>query len=115
MGKLRLAQKRPAEARIHFTRTLDLDRQLGHTHGLADDLEALGDCAQGLEAWSLAAFYYKRSARIFALMAHTEKTRQLLERLQALKATHPEAVNADLTLFFIDRWVDGEPEANICP
>jgi tetratricopeptide (TPR) repeat protein len=115
MGRLRLAQKRPAEARPHFTRALDLDRGLGHTHGLADDLEALGDCARALEAWSLAAFYYKRSARIFALINHTDKTRQILERLQTLKATHPEAVDANLTLFFIDRWVEGEAEADICP
>jgi tetratricopeptide (TPR) repeat protein len=115
MGKLRLAQSRPAEARLHFTRALELDRQLGHTHGLADDLEALGDCARTLEEWPLAAFHYKRSARIFALMDHTDKTRQLLERLQALKAAHPDAVDADLTLFFINRWVEGEQDADICP
>jgi tetratricopeptide (TPR) repeat protein len=115
MGRLRLAQERPAEARPYFTRALALDRRLGHTHGLADDLEALGDSARALEAWSLAAFHYKRSVRIFALMNHTDKTRQILEGLQALKAAHPEAVDANLTLFFVDRWVEGEPEADICP
>jgi tetratricopeptide (TPR) repeat protein len=115
LGKLRLAQKRPADARPYFTQALELDRQLGHTHGLADDLEALGDCHRQLRAWSLASFHYQRSARIFALLDHTEKTRQLLENLQKLKTNHPEAVNADLSLFFIDRWVEGEREADICP
>lgn len=115
MGKLRLAQHRPTDARPYFARALEFDRQLGHTHGLADDLEALGDCAKALRQWSLAAFHYQRSARIFALLDHTTKTRQLLETLQALKASHPEAVDADLTLFFIDRWVEGEREADICP
>jgi tetratricopeptide (TPR) repeat protein len=115
MGKLRLAQERPADARPNFTHALEVDRLLGHTHGLADDLEALGDCARQLREWSLAAFHYQRSARIFALLDHTDKTRQLLETLQALKVDHPEAVDADLTLFFIDRWVEGEQEADICP
>lgn len=115
MGKLRLAQKRPGDARPHFTRALEMDRQLGHTHGLADDLEALGDCARQLEDWTQAALYYKRSARIFALLDHTDKTRHLLERLQALNAAHPEATDAGLTLFFIDRWVAGDREADICP
>jgi tetratricopeptide (TPR) repeat protein len=115
MGKLRLAQLRPEEARAFFTRALELDRELGHTHGLADDLEALGDCDRELQAWSQAAFLYQRSVRIFALLDHTDKIRQLLETLQTLKEDHPDAVNADLTLFFIDRWVDGQREADICP
>jgi tetratricopeptide (TPR) repeat protein len=115
MGRLRLAQEKPAEARPYFNRALGLDRQVGHTHGMADDLEALGDCARQLEAWSQASFYYQRSAKIFALLDHTDKTRQLLERLQALKADHPEEVNAELTLFFINRWVEGEQDAKICP
>jgi tetratricopeptide (TPR) repeat protein len=115
MGNLRLAQERPADARLYFTRALELDRRLGHSHGLADDLEALGECARQLGEWSLAAFHYQRSAKIFALLDHTDKTRQLLETLQKLKIAHPEAVNADLTLFFIDRWVEGKQEADICP
>jgi tetratricopeptide (TPR) repeat protein len=115
MGKLRLAQQRPAEARAYFTQALELDRQLGHIHGLADDLEALGDCAKQLKEWPLASFCYQRSAKIFALLDHTEKTRQLLEILEAIKTDHPEAVNPDVTLFFIDRWVEGEREADICP
>lgn len=115
MGRLRLAQEKPAEASVCFNRALTLDRQAGHTHGLADDLEALGDCARQIEDWSLASNYYQRSAKIFALLDHTDKTRQLLERLQALKADHPQEVSADLTLFFINRWVEGEQEANICP
>lgn len=115
MGRLRLAQEKPALARPYFTTALSLDRQLGHTHGLADDLEALGDCASQLEDWSGASSYYQRSARIFALLDHTDKTRQLLEALQSLKAHHPEEVNAELTLFFINRWVEGEQSANICP
>ena len=44
-----------------------------------------------------------------------ENNRQLLERLQTIGAEHPEAVKADLTLFFINRWVDGEQNADICP
>ncbi len=115
MGKLRMAQEKPAEARPYFTRALSIDRQTGHSHGMADDLEALGDCARQLEAWSQASSYYQRSAKIFALLDHTDKTRQLLERLQALKADHPEEVNAELTLFFINRWVEGEQDAKICP
>lgn len=115
MGKLRLAQEKPAEASPYFTRALDIDRQTGHSHGMADDLEALGDCARQLKDWSQASSYYQRSAKIFALLDHTDKTRIILERLQALKADHPEEVNAELTLFFINRWVEGEQDANICP
>lgn len=115
MGRLRLAQEKPAQARPYFTAALSLDRQSGHTHGLADDLEALGDCARQLEDWSQASSYYQRSAKIFALLDHTDKTRQLLETLQSLQAHHPEEVNAELTLFFINRWVEGEQSANICP
>jgi len=115
MGRLRLAQEKPTAALTYFQGALTLDREAGHTHGLGDDLEALGDCARQLEAWSQAADYYQRSAKIFALLDHTDKTRQLLEALQALDAAHPDAVNADLTLFFINRWVEGEQEAGICP
>ncbi|MDJ0781292.1 MAG: tetratricopeptide repeat protein [Desulfosarcinaceae bacterium] len=115
IGKLHLTQGQPRLARPSFQRALALDRELGHTHGLADDLEALGECARRLEEWDVAAFYFQRSAKIFALLDHTDKTRALLETLQALAVEHPEAVNADLTLFFINRWIDGEQDADICP
>lgn len=112
LGYLKLTADEPAKAQDYFNKALSLDRAAGAYGAIAKDLASLGRCQarQGHDREAVVSF--KRSAKIFALLENPQKVQEVVGELEqsALKS------NTDIqaTLHWINQWLAGNTEANLC-
>ncbi len=112
MGHLLLTSQRPAQAITHLNSALEADRKLGAYHGIAQDLAALGACRAQMGQHDQAVIDYKRSLKIFALLADTPKVEKIREKLE--DSARSAGADIQAALLWVERWQAGEREANIC-
>ena len=112
LGELQLEQQEPERAVTHLRTALELDRSAGAYHGIARDLAALGICFTRLERFTEAINHQKRSAKIYALLQNPRKVQEVVEQLEANAAR--AHVNIQSALHWINQWLAGNNEANLC-
>jgi tetratricopeptide (TPR) repeat protein len=112
LGQLLLNHEHPNRAEPHLQKALDLDRAAGAYYGIARDLAALGTCYTRLDRLSEAISFQKRSAKIFILIQQPKKAQAVINALEA-NAEHAQA-DIQATLHWINQWLEGRVEANIC-
>lgn len=59
-----------------------------------------------------AVIHFKRSAKIYALLKETQKVKDVVSALEASAAK--EDMDIQATLHWIDKWMEGKTEANLC-
>jgi tetratricopeptide (TPR) repeat protein len=112
MGYLLLSAQRPQEAIPYLKKALDTDRS-AHAHfGIGQDLEALGDCHMQMRQYRQALTFYKRSLKIFVLLNNDEQIQRTRTKLEHC-ANRAEA-DIQATLHWVDQWLAGNREANVC-
>lgn len=112
LGQVLLGQQQPSRAREYFESALSLDRLRGASFDIAKDLSALGLCANQLGENERAVMLFKRSVRIFALLQNPSQVKKTMAYLQtsAVKA----GIDTTATRYWVDRWLAGHAEANLC-
>lgn len=112
LGQLQLNDGRPERATSHLLKALDLDRAAGAYHGIARDLAALGACYTLLDRLPEAINFQKRSAKIYALIQNPQKVQEVIKQLEANAVRNQTDIQA--TLHWINQWLAGHVEANLC-
>jgi tetratricopeptide (TPR) repeat protein len=112
MGRLLLADRRTTHAVDYLKRSLSLDQTAGAYDDIAHDLSALGRCHLQLEHYPQAVAYLKRSIKIFALLGNAGKVQELAALLKAQSSE--TGVNLQATLHWVNQWLGGQKEANLC-
>jgi tetratricopeptide (TPR) repeat protein len=112
LGQLELNLERPERAAPHLFKALNLDRTAGAYYGIARDLAALGVCHALMGRLPEAINFQKRSAKIFALIQNPQKAQKVLEQLEE----NAESTQTDIqaTIHWINQWMAGQVEANLC-
>ncbi|MBT8342918.1 MAG: tetratricopeptide repeat protein [Desulfatitalea sp.] len=112
MGHIGLLQNDPDDAVEQFERALHLDQKTASYWDIASDLAALGRSHARMEDHAQAVHYFKRSAKIYALLQAVMQTESIVVELQR------SAVQADLdpqaTLHWVDQWLSVENNADLC-
>lgn len=111
-GKLMLETRRYEEAVEFFETALAVDRTSGFYKGIADDLAAIGAAYLSLGKNELAADFFKRSIKIYALIENGKKVEEILEKLENISKT--SKIDIRLTLHFVNRWIEGETLESPC-
>ncbi|MCP4746592.1 MAG: tetratricopeptide repeat protein [Desulfobacteraceae bacterium] len=112
MAGMLMDTNRAEKAPPHLTKALELDRSAEAYFDMARDLQRLGKCHVLMKEDKLAVFYYKRSAKIFALLQDGPRTKEVVQQME-LCATRAEAP-IKTTLFWASQWLQGNTEASIC-
>jgi tetratricopeptide (TPR) repeat protein len=112
LGKLMIETRRYEEAVGFFETALAVDRASGFYRGIADDLAAIGSANLNLGKKELAADFYKRSIKIYALIENGKKVKDILEKLENLSKTSQADIR--VTLHFVNQWIEGENLASPC-
>lgn len=112
LGYVDLMTDRPAKARGYFDRALKLDRSAEAHHDIARDLEGLGTCSIRLGDNRQALNYFKRSAKIYALLQDNRRAAALLPRLE--KTAEQAGVDVQATLSWIQQWMLNPGGAALC-
>ncbi len=111
-GKLMLETRRNEEAVEFFETALAVDRTAGFYKGIADDLAAIGSAYLSLGKNELAADFFKRSIKIYALIENGKKVENILEKLESISKT--SEIDIRVTLHFVNRWIEGETLESLC-
>lgn len=112
LGNLMLETKRYKKAVDFFETALVADRSSGFHRGIAGDLAAIGSICHNQGKNELAAKYFKRSIKIYALMENKEKVRHIMEQLE--KVAEKTGMDISVTKLFVNRWLDGKAHASPC-
>lgn len=112
MGYMLLQSNHPEDAIAYIEKALETDRQLASYFGIAQDLEALGDCHAAMGRHDQAVNFYKRSIKIFALLDRAERVARILPRLR--KSASTAVVDVEATLHWVKQWLEGQLEIGIC-
>ena len=112
LGQLALTKKRYATASDHFGIALDMDRAAGAYFHIAQDLAALGTSHLQQGNPKEAATCFKRSAKIFALLNNGPKVKAVVQQLE--QSARLTGVPVEATLHWINQWLAGHTEANLC-
>jgi tetratricopeptide (TPR) repeat protein len=112
LGYLKLTAEEPAEAQTYFNKALILDRAAGAYGAIAKDLASLGRCQVRLGQNREAVVSFKRSAKIFALLENPCKVHEVVGELKQSAIRSNTDIQA--TLHWINQWLDGKTEANLC-
>jgi hypothetical protein len=59
-----------------------------------------------------AVDHYKRGLKIFALLGNDEKTQLLRQDFQ--RVAHRSGADIDAVMHWIEQWLDGHHEVNLC-
>lgn len=102
----------PDQACDYFNQALALDQSNQAYAQVAKDLKALGICSSARGMDHKALDYFKRSAKIYALNGDSEQIAQILPLMKqsALKT----GTDIQVVLHYIQRWLEGETEADLC-
>ncbi len=112
MGRLLLSDGNPARAMVHLNLSLETDRRGGAYFAIGEDLAALGNGCMQMAQYDQAVSYFKRSLKIFALLGNAGKVAQLRGSLEEGAAR--SGADIRVSLQWVDRWLAGGQEANLC-
>lgn len=112
MGYLLLSAQQPQEAIPYLEKALDADRSAHANFGMGQDLEALGDCRMQSGQYRQALTYYKRSLKIFVLLNNADRIQRTRTKLEHNAAKADADIQA--TLHWVNQWLAGKREANVC-
>lgn len=112
MGYVDLKNDRPEQAKSYFARALELDRAAGAHHDIARDLEGLGTCSARLGDPRMALNFFKRSAKIYALLKDNRRAGELVPALE--KSARLAGVDVAATLNWIEQWMLNPGGAALC-
>lgn len=112
LGHVALMKNQPAQAREEFTKALDIDRNAAAYDDIARDLGALGTCYVLEENPVEAVNYFKRSAKIYALLKNRRKTDEMTAQLKQSAARSGQDIQA--TLHWITQWMEESKGADLC-
>jgi tetratricopeptide (TPR) repeat protein len=110
LGRVFLADGRPAEAVDHAQAALAEDRSSGAYRKIADDLLLLGSALQEVGRTAEAGSAFRRAMSIYALLGDSEAVAASARRLKdaGVETVHP------LTVEFVEQWLKGNVRSNIC-
>jgi tetratricopeptide (TPR) repeat protein len=112
LGELQLKREHPDQAIPYLLKALDLDKTAGAYHSIAADLEILGICYTRLKQWDKAGDCQKRSAKIYALLQNPKKVQAVVGQLE--QSAENAQIDIRSTLHWINQWLAGNTEANLC-
>lgn len=112
LGYLKLTAGAPAEALTYFNEALTLDRGASAYGAIAKDLSSLGQCQAHLGNDQEAVVSFKRSAKIFALLENPRKVQEVMGALE--QSAIRSNIDIQATLHWINQWLAGKTEANLC-
>jgi tetratricopeptide (TPR) repeat protein len=112
LGYVDLMADRPAKAQDYFKQALKLDRAAEAHHDIARDLEGLGTCSVRLGDHRQALNYFKRSAKIYALLQDNRHAAAVLPQLK--KSAEQAGVDVQATLSWIEQWMLNPGGAALC-
>ena len=112
MGTLMAQTSRPDAALGFYQTALAADRKIGFHKGIAEDLAAIGKVYFQQDQHALAARYFARSIKIYALLEDEQNLQRLRPMLQQA-ATHAEH-NTVVTEHFTREWSQGRSLENPC-
>ena len=112
LGYLFRSNGNTAQAVKNFSAALALDRAAGAYHDTAKDLAALGACHAQSGEHKAAVAYFKRSAKIFALVRDAGRVRDVVQQLQTSALKADEDIRPTLT--WVKQWLEGQTESDIC-
>jgi tetratricopeptide (TPR) repeat protein len=112
LGYVGLMTDHPARAQGYFDQALKLDRAAGAHHDIARDLEGLGTCSARLGDHRQALNYFKRSAKIYALLQDNRHAAEVIPQLK--KSAAQAGVDVQATLSWIQQWMLNPGGAALC-
>lgn len=112
LGNLMLETQRYQQAVNFFNAALEKDRSSGFYKGIADDLAAIGSAYFLQKKNELAASFFKRSIKVYALIGDPEKVHSILEQLEKVAAK--TGFDITVTKHFVNRWLEGKALENLC-
>lgn len=111
-GHIALMERRTEEARKAFTRALDIDRAATAYSLMARDLQNIGDCWVQDNDQARAVAYFKRSAKIYALLADSAKADEVTGQLK--KSAGQAGIDIQATLHWIKLWLKEGRAVDLC-
>jgi tetratricopeptide (TPR) repeat protein len=112
-GQVLLARHRPDAARGHFESALSIDRNRGAGFHMAQDLNALGLCADQLGEIEAAVMFFKRGVMIFALLQNPAQAEKTMNHLQ--NSADKARIDTTATRHWVSQWLAGHAQAYVCP
>jgi tetratricopeptide (TPR) repeat protein len=112
LGNLMAETGRYDEAIGFLKAALKADRSSGFYSGIAEDLAAIGDVYFIQAKYELAAQFFKRSIKIYALTQNEKKVEQWMEQLE--KASEKADLDIGVTSYFVNRWLNQKSHESPC-
>lgn len=112
LGHIALLDNRPGPAKDQYNEALRIDRATGAYHDTARDLEAIATCHVRLGDPAAAVHYFKRSAKIFALLHENQRAESALAQLET-SAAHAD-IDIQATMYWVRQWLEDPAEADLC-
>lgn len=112
LGHIALLDNRPGPAKDQYNEALRIDRATGAYHDTARDLEAIGTCHARLGNYRAAVHYFKRSAKIFALLHENQRAESALAQLET-SAAHTD-IDIQATVYWVRQWLGDPNGADLC-
>lgn len=112
LGYVYLQARQSTRAQPYLLHALTIDKKAAAYHRIAKDLAALGDCHSAQGQTALATSYYQRSAKIFALLGDAERVKEVMARLET--AAPQAGIDIRAGLYWIDQWIKGQTQTDLC-
>jgi tetratricopeptide (TPR) repeat protein len=111
-GRLSMRTDDYSQALTFFQQALELDRQAGHTRGMANDLAAMAEIHEQMGRDEAALDCLDRSIKIHALIGQRNAVLEHLEHLETL--ADRTGTDIRVTVHFVNQWLAGEAVDAIC-
>ncbi len=111
-GHIAFKDNRVADSIKAFEEALILDRKSRTFFDIARDLAALGRCHADQGDHPQAVNYFKRSAKIFALLQRQDKAAEMVDRLKQSAAKTD--IPIDATLHWVAQWLANPATVTLC-
>ena len=112
MGHLFMQIDQPEQARSRFDQALALDRAKHVPHDIARDLEAIGMTYAAVGQHLRAIDFFKRSAKIYALLKDTRRAQTVVSHLE--KSARLADADVETSLFWVHTWLSDKTGSAIC-
>jgi len=112
LGNLMTETGRYDDALNYFEQALSADRKTEFHDGIAGNLAAIASVYELQGDHAIAANYYQRSVKIYALLGHAPKVIETMELLETSAAAGH--VDITVTRHFVGKWSKGEMLGGIC-